>query len=362
ATSSRSSSEAGMSLVPLTSLFLRRVLRRPATLADVSARTWSLCAAEVTTVPPAIYLEADLDRVLGLNPDTSRELESRRITGGKVEHAATRVYAIARIHLLRGCLYAGPCKHQLLERRESSTREEEPRAEKSGALACTQYGNMFFGHWLLDDLSLHLAAERLDRPVVVARPAYRHEPGYRGLLNVEGHPCAAGVFEQLLVLEDYGQNSHRRRRHQELRARLRSRVPDGGADRVYIRRGVLGARQRRALANGGEVEQFLTSQRIKVIDPDGMSSAEIARELLGAKLVIGTEGSHLAHALYAMREGAVLCVLQPPDRFNNIFKDYTDCLDMRYAFVTGAPAEGGFSIDTDNLARALDRIGTTATL
>ena len=342
-----------MYLAALTSLLLRRVLRKPAAPADVSVRTWSLCDREVATSPPAIYRQEDLDRVSRINPDTTSQLESRRIHGGAVEHAATMVYTVPGLRLLRGCLYAGPWKHDLLDRTAAPARREEPRAEKSGALACTVYGNIFFGHWLLDDLSLSLAAESLDRPVIVARSLYRHESGYRRLLDVQGHACTTAVFEHMLVLEDFGQNSYRKRRHLELRARLRSRIAEAGAGRIYIRRGAVGARQRRALVNEAEVERFLMSEGIRTIDPDRMSAEEIARELMGAKLVIGSEGSHLAHALYAMAEGGVLFVLQPPYQFNNIFKDYTDCLDMRYAFVTGSAAEGGFTVDTDDLARTL---------
>lgn len=342
-----------MSLVPLTSLFLRRVLRRPAALADISVRTFTLSDREVATTPPAIYRKEDLDRVSHLNPNTSSELESRRINGGEVEHAPTTVYTVARPRLLQGCLYTGPWKHRLLERSGGSARRQEPWTEKSGALACSLYGNMFFGHWLLDDTTLTLAAASLDHPVMVVRPAYRHESGYRRLLDVAARGCTTGVFERLFVFDDVGQNSYRKRRHQELRARLRSRFPQAGAGRVYIRRGALGARQSRSLVNDTQVEEFLTSEGFKVIDPDGMSAEEIARDLMGAKLVIGTEGSHLAHAVYTMADDAVLCVLQPPYQFNNIFKDYTDCLEMRYAFVTGAPAEGGFTLGTDDIARTL---------
>jgi hypothetical protein len=341
-----------VSLVPLTSL-LWRVLRRPAALADVSVRTWSLCDREVAATPPAIYRQEDLDRVSRVNPDTTSQLESRRINGGTVEHAATMLYTVPGLQLVRGCLYAGPWKHHLLNRSAASASQEEPWSEKSGALACTAYGNIFFGHWLLDDLSLTLAAQSLDRPVVVARAFYRHELGYRSLFNVDARACTSGVFEPMLVLEDFGQNSYRKLRHQELRARLRSRIPQAGAGRVYIRRGKVGAREHRVPVNEAEVEQFLVAQGVKVIDPDGMSAEQIARELMGAKLVIGIEGSHLAHALYAMAEGGVLFVLQPPHRFNNVFKDYTDCLDMRYAFVTGSAVDGGFSLDTDDIARTL---------
>lgn len=352
ATSSRSTPERALSLLPLSSFILRSVLRRSAALTDISVRSWTLCHSELATVPPAIYLKENLEKISRLNTDTSLELESRRIAGGKVEHAATLVHTVKWARLFRGTLYSGPWRHRLLERAARGPREQSG-TRGPAALACTLYGSMFFGHWMLDDLSLHLAAESLDHPMTVARPQYRHEEGYRRLLNVDTHSYSGGVFDRMLVLQDFGQNSHKKRRYQELRNRLRSKLRGPGSPRVYIRRGAVGARQRRALVNGDEVERFLMTEAVKVIDPDGMSSEEVAHELAGAKLVIGTEGSHLAHALYAMAEDSVLFVLQPPYQFNNVFKDYTDCLGMRYAFVIGTPASGGFAVEIDDLSRAL---------
>lgn len=75
-----------------------------------------------------------------------------------------------------------------------------------------------------------------------------------------------------------------------------------------------------------------------------------------AKLVVGVEGSHLIHAMVTIAEGGTLLVLQPPNRFNNPLKDYTDCLGMNYAFLTGHAVEDGFEVDLDQLARLLEQI------
>jgi Glycosyltransferase 61 len=344
-------------LIVAGSLIARRVLRRSVSLADISIRTSTLCKAEVKSVPPAIYLKDSLERVSGVMSDTTTEQELRRIQGGKVEHAPTVVHTLARATLYRGCLYAGAWKRRLLERPAGGSRlNGDPWGEKTGALACTLYGSIYFGHWLRDDLSLTIAAESLDHPVVVSRPSYRHEPGYRRLLDLERRTCCGGTFERLLVLEDFSQNSFKGSRYRELRARLRSRFPMNGSELIYIRRGTVGARERRLLVNGAAVESFLTSRGFRIVDPDELSAEEIVRQIIGARLVISTEGSHLAHAAYVMADDSVVCVLQPPDRFNNVFKDYADCLDQRYAFVVGAPAEGGFVVTTDEIERTLASI------
>lgn len=350
-----------MSLVPISSLVLRRVLRRSPSLAEISTRSWTLCEAEQAIAPAALYIPESLERVFGVMSDTTMESELRRIRGGRVEHAATIVHTVDRCRLIRGSLYAGAWKHPLLERPRSASQPDEWRA-KTGALACSLYGNIYFGHWLRYDLTLTLAAESLDEPVIAARPAYRHEPGYRRLFDLERRTCAEAVFDRLLVLVDIGQNSFKRRRYQELRARLRSRHGEGRPGMIYLRRGTLGGREQRRLLNGPEIERFLTAQGARIVDPDNMSADEIVREMLGAKLVFSTEGSHIAHAIYAMAEDGVLFTLQPPGRFNNVYKDFTDCFGMRYAFVTGQQGEGGFTVPTDDIARTLDHVAKQVTL
>lgn len=296
------------SLVPYGSLVLRRILRKPASLAQISVKTWTLCAAEETTVPPAIYLPQSLARVSGVMSDTTMENELRRIRGGKVRHGATRVHTVSRAHLIAGSLYAGAWKQPLLETAPRFPRRAQIRSAKSGALACSLYGSIYFGHWLRDDLPLALAAESLDPPVIAARAPYPHEAGYRRLLDLERGMCTGAVFERLLVLEDTGQNSFKRKRYEELRARLRSRHGRGRPGLVYLRRGVTRAREERTLLNSAEVERFLICRGARVVDPDNMSADEIVRETLGATVVLSTEGSHKGHAIYAMADDAVLCV------------------------------------------------------
>lgn len=342
--------------VALSALNIRRALGGSASLADISVHTRTLCKAEVTRGPAAIYLEEALGRVSGVGPDTTIEQEMRRIEGGMVENAPTVAYAVAKARLYRGNLYAGRWKQRLLALPEKGPRRREPWVARTGALASTLYGNTYFGHWIRDDLTLFIAAEDQDFPVVVAGAAYRHEPGYRDLLGLTGPACTEGLFERLLVLQDVGQNSFKKRRYQELCTRLRRRFPVNGSRFIYIRRGTHGARERRLLVNSAEVEGCAASLGFQIIDPDQLSSEEIVRQTMGANLVMGVEGSHLAHAAYTMAQDAVLCVLQPPDRFNNVCKDYSDCLEQRYSFVVGAPAESGFVVQPDEIQRTLDAI------
>ena len=53
-------------------------------------------------------------------------------------------------------------------------------------------------------------------------------------------------------------------------------------------------------------------------------------------------------------QGGIL-TLQPPYRFNNIYKEYADCLEMKYGFIVGEQVEDGFQINLDRLDQLLHR-------
>ena len=113
---------------------------------------------------------------------------------------------------------------------------------------------------------------------------------------------------------------------------------------------------RRLLVNEHEMADVLGRRGFNILDPERLSVAEIMGSALGAEIVCGVEGSHLVHGLFSMADSAAMLVIQPPHRFNNLFKDYTDCLGMRYAFVVAEPQDDGFAVDVDRLGRTLDLI------
>jgi len=223
-----------------------------------------------------------------------------------------------------------------------------------GSLACSWSGNLYFGHWVTDDLSLYLAAAEIAPPFTMERRPYLHEPQYRELLQIPNPALRRAHFDEMIVLEDIGQNDFKRRRYELLRSRLRSHLRKPGSEYVFIRRGKSGAT--RELANSSEVESFLSSQGFTILDPEALKPLDIAAQLLDARVVVSVEGSQLVHALLAMAQGGILCCIQPPMSFNNIHRGHTECLNMRYATIVGRPSEGGFSVEIDGLKRLLDKM------
>jgi hypothetical protein len=328
-------------------------------LIDTSEKRWELCAAESRRAPAASCLDGDLERVTGVMEDTTMDRELARVRGGVAEHAATIAYRIRDVEVYDGSLYRGAARQRLL--RDADAERDEAKVQpagsgeiEEGAMACTLYGSFYFGHWMTDDLTLHLAAESVGKPLTVARNRYGHEPGYCDLFGIRPSFVTRTRCASLVIFQDFGQNTYKRQRYALLRSRLRSAVAGTGNARAFIRRGSSGAS--RSLVNAEQLEAFLAARGFAIVDPERLTPREIAAQLQDAKLVVGVEGSHLMHGVFSMAENGTLCVLQPPYRFNNWSKDMCDCLEMGYAFTTGKTVDGGFIVEQERLERLLEKI------
>jgi len=345
-----------LSYPALRSAVLRRVFRLPSGCAELCERSWTISPAEDRLERAALFLDGELEKVRQVQEDTTMDAEIRRVNSGTRRHAETRAYRFRDIQLVNGRLIKGAMSYRVSEL-EAHAGGAEPLVLPSAAVSSTFMGSIYFGHWLRDDATLNVAVQSLAPVTIhVARKPYSHEAGYRELLSLPEQHVARGRFGELTLLEDWGQNEYKRRRYQELRARLRQVVPGSGHERVYLKRGRTSGARGRDLLNAAAIEATLVQQGFAVADPDTMSAQEIAALAKDAKLMVGLEGSHLAHTIYPIADGGTILVLQPPYRFNNVYKDLADAVGLHYAFVVGDPGEGGFTIDPERLKRTLDLV------
>lgn len=352
-----------MNITPIKRGILRALAGQPKTLQEVSDKHWILYPSESSVSPEAIYLDGEMEKVTNTLWDyifrdsiAGYDYAMKRIRGGMAEHIATTAYCIRNAEILDGYVYKGAMKYCLFSTkvRERLVGPIVNNKLSQAALACTSIGNTAFCHWITDDLPLTLAAQQLAEPITVARKPYGHEPEYRHLFGIQTPTVTRVKCDELIIITDHGQNKFKRQRYEFLRSRLKVLEPLHSTHGIMLRRGTSG--EQRLLTNETEIEQFLKAQGFTIIDPEKLSATEIVRQVLGAKIVVGVEGSHMVHSIFSMADSGTLCVLQPPYRFNTVLKDYTDCLDMRYAFVVGKQAPNGFMIELEDLARTLDKI------
>lgn len=336
-----------------------RLCKGRATLQGVAAQTWELCAAETTTVPPAIFLPGETDRIRGYSPWTSRENETVSIRGGQATHEATRAFVLENARIAGPMIYCGAYKagHGHGPERKTLRPGTAVHTLPRGHLGSAWAGSQFFGPFLRD-LPLEMIPDPGAPVIGLAGKAYPHAPGYRTLLGLPAPEVVQrGRIGELTVYEDFAQNSFKVARYRTLRQRLRNTLgkPVSAPAGVYLRRGSGG--EPRVLANEVAVEAVLAARGFDILDPSVMEAEVLARRCLEAPVVVSIEGSHVSHAIYPIAEDGAFVILQPPDRFSTVHKQFADALGMRFAFQVGTPGEGGFSVDPGALMRLLDRVG-----
>jgi hypothetical protein len=344
-------------IAPLRYAALRLIGANGAAIPDVARRTWVVHPAITERRRPALFLVGQLDHIEGVQEETTLEFELARVLGGDVVHAATVGYEITDATVVGGSVYASRARIRLLPTPflPAALRPVEEELDRA-ALDCTYVGNRYFGHWLLDDCPLHLLAREYAPPVGVARPAFTHEGDYVRLWGFERRWLRSARVRSLTVFQDHGQNPSKRVRHEWLRAQVLGRAPSRPWPGVYLRRGRSGVQ--RLLTNEDEVEDRLSRRGFAIVDAEARTVEEILAVCAGTRAVVGVEGSQMAHALLGLAApGGTIVALHPPWRFNNLFKDVSDCVGFNYAFVIGQRDIGGFRVDAGDLERTLDLAG-----
>jgi hypothetical protein len=330
----------------------RRLLSGPGTVQQTAHEVTCLCEAEDDEKPAAIHLPDEMDRIIGLAPLNNQAYESKRVAGGPAHHVATLSYSLRDVALFDGHLYAGRLKIPLGQQPERWHSDAPLQSFEHATLCSSMNADRYFGHWLMDSIPTTMTAMQLGTAVIVDRPISPHTRDYTSLFQLSTVPVKVGHFRQLNVLQDFGQNSYKRQRYRRMRDTLWNAKPAPDSDCLMFVRGRSGVD--RQFVNEPAVAEFLAHRGVRIIDPMALSVDELIRLSLNARVAIGVEGSHLIHSLLTLRPGGTLLTLQPPYRFSTILKDYTDALDLRFAFVLGEPSGSGFVIDTDRLARTLD--------
>ncbi|MBU3031253.1 glycosyltransferase 61 family protein [Paracoccus marinaquae] len=216
-------------------------------------------------------------------------------------------------------------------------------------------GLQFFGHWLGDDCSAYEALRDDPDLMTVQRPARPDARQYEALFDQDWRDDQVVRCRNLVVANDLGFGTGKAGRYRTLRRRLRDRLSTtgNGGGIVYIRRGPSG--EQRDIVNAAEFEDRLRASGVDILTPEDGSSEFLSR-ILDASVVISTEGSQACHAIYGLRDGGALLVLQPPDRFYPAPHEWLRITDMRCGMVIGEARADGFYISPDEVLAMTDRL------
>ena len=276
-----------------------------------------------------------------------------------LSHGATIAYHIKDATLVDGCIYAKNFKYFIASKSLYKSKIQGLVRIKTAVLASSYLGSRFFGHWLADDCSRHLLGNGMGSTTVcVRRPEYAHQRQYHQIFGQTWNSIDRARIDHLIVFDDYSQNKHKGRRYSALRNRLKAQFRSESERKlVYLRRGRTGVP--RSIQNEDEIVQFLMQCGFIVLDVETDFLRHIIETLLAAKIVVTIGGSHAAHCIYSSQTNSGLIVLQPPDKFSAIYRDWAECVGFRFGYVVGTIGDSGYHFSVRDIAATIDLMVTS---
>lgn len=328
----------------------------------MASRIWVHCPGGTETVEP-ISFSGPIERIVSGPWELSREAAISDALSCDREISPTLLYEMHNVLVLNGSIYANGHRHAAAPSNKFSGSQAAETIDEA-VLASSHYGSEFFGDWLVEDCAQQLLAEILGLgvPIEIARPPYRHEPGYRELFELPAPRQVEWAFiRKLMVISDHGPTFDKTERIAALRARLLRNLgplppPQLG---VYVDRGVTGTA--RSLINKDDVIARLLERGFSVITPETMSARQVAATLATAKCVIGVEGSHMAPTVMSMAPGSMAIDLHPANRFFPSRRLYCNAFGIKYgAVICSNRSETEFEADIDEFDIFLDGLLTSS--
>lgn len=303
--------------------------------------------------PKPLYLDHELDRVIGSDIPMSHQMAW---LDGTTEFGGATAFQLPAMWMVDGNLARGRFRYPMSAQRERLLPSAHGLERlREVALSSSVSGNLSFGHHILDNLSTAVVAADFGPPRFVNPPSSLsdHLLDYRRLTELE-HPTTWSAHTSgCWVFRDVFLNDAKVARINQLRDRVRPKLSPAGARRVFLHRGNHGVL--RAPRNEAVVEGALADDGWLVLDPMIMDLQDVLNGLAGADIVAGVEGSQLSHLFYAVPTGSTVLVLMPPRRFTLVLKDFCDRLDLRYSFHVGIQDDDHWDVDLAGVRRLVDK-------
>lgn len=335
-----------------------RMFRQGKLLESLSVKSWQIAPANTTISKKAFFLEGQLDRVTGTAyTDDPQAMMQGGIT---IEHEPTRAYLLNNIWLINGSVYKGLNRFLFHDRTKLSTKMNYfppitvDTEIKNASLYSSFDGNEFFGLWLTDDCTSYKLAAAEGIPITTDIFTSPHMLEYEKLLGMNPYRTNSAYIKDAVFFDDnWGNNKKKQDLFNENKATLLSKFSGNSHPGVFILRRNSG--KTRIMLNEIEIaEQLQEKYGFKIVDVTKQTVNEIISACVGAKIVVGIEGSHLMHGLMVLEPGASVLTLQPPNRFCGVLKITTDMQDLQYGFVVGIQKEENFYINLEEVERTLE--------
>jgi hypothetical protein len=334
------------------------MFRQGKTLDRLAVKSWEIAPGNSTISTKAYFLEGQLDRITGTAyTDDPNAMMHGGIT---IKHEPTRAYMLKNIWMINGSIYKGLHRFLFHHSTKLSTMMNYyppiiiDTEIKNASIYSSYDGNEFFGLWLTDDCTNYKLAASEGVPVTTDIFTSPHMFEYEKLLDMNPYRTNSSYIKNAVFFDDgWGNNKKKQEIFSQNKEILLSKFPGNSHPGVFILRRNSG--KTRIMLNEIEIaEQLRDKYGFRIVDVTKQSVAEIISACVGAKIVVGIEGSHLMHGLMVLEPGASVLTLQPPNRFCGVLKITTDMQNLNYGFVVGIQKEENFYINLEEVERTLD--------
>lgn len=309
-----------------------------------------------------IYLEGDLEKVKKSPFGITLEQEFADFKSTTYTSGPFYKYQLEDLLILRNRIYFNDYEY-LLNPLEKPIRAYDSRdvvEYSQAAFSSMRISTVFFGHWLHEELML-IDYIQDKQNIVTSSPITPQKKEITELfdLKVNFNPYAKISYADMY---DGWQHSSMfietlKKYKEKISLLSNDKNIVSGPKAVYLKRGQSGVR--RELENESELLNLMSKTfEITSFVAEATPIEELYEAIYRADIILGVEGSQLAHGIIAGKPGAILVCIQPPYRFYNPFKNYCNDAGILYAiFVADQPSEShSFRIDIDRFGLLLDKI------
>ena len=336
---------------------IHKFFRKGYLFEELSDKSWEIHPGNEFYSEKAYFLTGQLERITGTayTPNPQKVM-----MGGHIKHSPTKAYQLKNVWINNGSIYVG--SHRLILNPISQLSRVKfllpslivTDELEEASIYNTYDGFKFFGLWLSDDCVTYNLASSFAPPLTSNIFLSPHMHEYERLLKMNPIRSNAAFIKKVTVFdEDWGNNENKHERFSEIRKMLCAEYPEKTHPGVFILRRNSGSS--RVMLNEVEIADRMKNEYgFRIVDVTTDSVSDIISNCIGAKFIIGIEGSHLMHGLMVLKPGSNVLTLQPPDRFCGVIKLTTDMENINFGFVIGKKVKDGFIVNYEEIKKTIE--------
>ena len=312
---------------------------------------------------PAIYLKEDLKKVKGIAFGAPIEDEINVLNKSTYSSGPFIQYKLQNMLILKNRLYFENYKYALnpLEKTIRFYKTKSIKEFESAAFSSMRISTCFFGHWLHEELQLIDYLQGKEK-IVSSSDLIGQKLEIKKLFELE---FSYVPFAKIKTVEMFHGWQHTQiqkdifHKYKQKISKLSHVTFPKQIKIVYLARGESGSKSNRIFLNENQlIEQLHKHYDIKRFVAESTPILELYSAIYNADIILGIEGSQMAHAIIAGRPGATLLCIQPPYRFYNPFKTYCEDAKLAYAFIVAdlGPNDNMFTVNINKIKNLFDKI------